>query len=199
MICDEPALMADLQAGRPVWGEVYACCRTRMWKAARRALGGHSVRGQDADDALSEAIAEAMRPGKRLPTKSLCGWLATIAALRAIDIVRPSRREVPIDEEDAQRDRVDFEGQAVDAVLVEQALDVLEGLPVERHVIEQRIMLERPAKDVAPEAGCSPQNLPNVIARALMAIRDDPAFIDDPPIDQDVDLKAPGRTSGEDR
>lgn len=199
MDCDEPALLAELHAGRPAWGDAFRCCRERMWKAAVRVLGpDRAVRGRSAGDAVGSAIEEAMRPQTALPTKSLCGWLATIAIQRARDIAKASHLETPTEDVQPNAEVESVDDAAIRALLAQRATELLEDLPAsEQHAIRERLMAQRPAKEVAAELGCTPQNLPNVIARGLMLLRAAPDFSVDISFDPDAGTDESASTQGE--
>lgn len=170
-----------------------------MWKGAARVLGrDRAVRGRSAEDAVGTAIEEAMRPGTRLPTTSLCGWLATIAIRRARDILRASRLETPTDDDlEPEAEIANVEETAVAAVLVQRAKELLPSLPApEQHAIRERLMAGRPAKDVADELGCTPQNVSNIVTRALTTLREDAAFTTTSSFDLQTEASA-GGVSGE--
>src|SRR4051812_48217403 len=124
---DDP-LLDDALAGNPDWTSIYMAHRAGMLAAARAALGAdHRARGGlSAEDAVSVAMAEVIKSGIPPGTRSLAAHLRTVAARRAIDIARRTRRQddgvLDLDELPSGDD---IEEQVTDSVAVAEAVDAV--------------------------------------------------------------------------
>lgn len=189
MEVDEAPLLAGVAASQLDWAAIYTTYRADMMRTAISVLGPRSIRGEDAEDVVTKVMTELMRKGLPTDVRNLRGFLVSVTRRRSIDVSRGRRfDEVLEDHQIEASEEDDLVGDAaVTAALVDQGRAALARLePKERHAVEQRFLLQRPAKDVAAEIDVSPQYLPKLIRKGLARLRAEIGFTDHPSFDQEV-------------
>lgn len=161
------------------WAALYAEHGRAMRIAAVGVLGGqdNEALGKSADDIVGDVVRELML--KPLPaTANLRGYLTTAVRNRARDLVRRSRHEAPVDNEfDELVGDDDIEAPSDRAELAKQAVAGLGGLSErERYAVRERVMLCRPANEVAADLGVTPQRVSQLVNAAVGRLRRLPAF-----------------------
>jgi RNA polymerase sigma factor (sigma-70 family) len=188
---DEDQMLAGVRAGQPDWAAIYAAYRADMMRVAIGVLGASgSVRGDDADDVVAKTMVELMRKGLPTDLRSVRAFLLRAIRRRAVDVTRGEHLDQEL-EPDLAATALEVEEAAVDAVILEQLLAAMPALDAsERHAIEQRLMHNRLAKEVAEEIGVAPQYLPRLIRKAFAKLRAESGFTDHDSFDQDVENRS---------
>lgn len=158
----------------PDWGPLYVQYADRLWRVARTTLrrhGGAAIHDRAAE-VVSQAFVELM---ERPPVEHPANWeafLIRVVTCRAIDLLRKEhldRREA-FPEADAQAGSVvDGTQLVIERLAVDQLLDQLDQRS--RYVLEQVIMLKRPAQEVAAELGLSPGRVSQLKTEALKQLQ----------------------------
>jgi len=164
------------------WAEVWFEQKDAMLAAANSVLHGSSALGMDAMDVASTVMEEMIRKGPPPPDVPLRPLLVVAAKRRAIDAIRrkttrfEDRRADPEDRsenEDTLEEGVEDDDLAVRAIVAVGNLP-----PRERYAIVERVMKERPAAEVGPELGVTPQRVSQLVNSGLDRIRHDPTFME---------------------
>jgi RNA polymerase sigma factor (sigma-70 family) len=163
------------------WAAIYAEHGRAMRAAALAAIGGpdKEILGKSADDIVGDLIAEFMVNGTDLSQKSnLRGYLTAAVRNRVRDLHRRSKFERPeaLDADDVVGHE-DIEDAVDREELASQATAALDQLPErERYAIVERVMKCRPAQEVGPELGVTPQRVSQLVNAGLGRLRKLPAF-----------------------
>lgn len=174
--------MGAMGTGSPPmpWADIYRAHGGAMLAAARGVLGSFAsdkeALGKSAEDVVGDVIEELMTKGIPASVKNVRGFLTTAVRRRAVDHLRRTRFETASGPAFDELEGLDGIEQAVD--LAADTDSALAALPAhERHAVEQRVMLQRPAKDVGDELGVSPQRVSQLVNAALARLRGHSAFI----------------------
>lgn len=166
-----------------------------MELAARRVLGGSTQRerehlGVSTADVVIGVMEEVITKGIPSDVKSVRAHLICVARRRALDAARRDRHELADDHDFEAHHDADpsLDDQVQSNLLAAAALEALEDLPEnERYAMRERVMLERPAKEVGAELGVTPQRVSQLKNSALAKLRSLPAFVDLLPRDLPAD------------
>lgn len=163
----------------PTWAEVYAEHGPAMRRTARRLVGeDREVLGKSADDIVNDVLVGLIAKGPPPTHGNLRGYLLRAVINRARDQFRRQRFESPNQEAIAlQLADDDTALLAERRVLAAIAVGLLDDLtPGQRCAIEQRVMLGRPAHEVAAELGVESPRIAQLCNAGMKRIRKHPAF-----------------------
>jgi RNA polymerase sigma factor (sigma-70 family) len=175
-------LVAAIRAGHSDgWRNAYAAHAADMHGAAFKVVRNKS----DRDDAVQEAISSVMKSGLPHDVRDLRALLCQVSRNKAWDIIRRNRRLVLVGEggdvaAEAAMTWSDQnpEGLALDRIDVDRALACRSSMNDKQwYALEQRLMLNRPAKDVAVELDVQPQRVSQLIIEAIAVIRQKQSFV----------------------
>ena len=168
------ALGPDEQAA---WADIYVEHGQAMRKVARLMLRDQLIDGKTADEIVGDVLADIMLKG--IPAvKNIRSYLCEAVRNRVRDAYRRHAR-VDWNEPDLNENPSgeDVQADVEVNVLAGAATEALAEIPErERYAIEQRIMLARPAKDVAEDLGVEPQRISQLYNAGLRRIRESPSF-----------------------
>lgn len=186
---DETAILAGIRAGEPDWGSIYLTYRDTLYREVGRVLRDEEryPGGLDPDDIVLEIVQKLQEKGIPSDVRRLRSYLIAVAHNHAVDLLRHHSfhhkdefgevmvaREVGLEDEFASAlmdSNVDVEGAVLEDILSEEIIDNLNLLtPGERHVLVERAMRRRPAREVASELGVSPQRVPQLARAAALRI-----------------------------
>lgn len=176
-------LVAAIRAGQPeAWRNAYIAHSGDMRAAAAKVLRSES----DRDDAVQEAISSVMKSGLPEDISNLRAYLCQATRFKAYDIVRKQSRLVLLDEDDGSQatavaaatgSEVDPADVALDRLDVDRALACRTDMNDKQWTaLEQRLMLDRPARDVAAELDVEPQRVSQLVKEAIAIIRKKQSF-----------------------
>lgn len=195
------ALLAAIVSGTPeqrraAWHDAYIAYRSKMFGAAFKKTNNE----HDANDAVLQVFSEVMTgdPTKLANIKNLGSYLAGAASNRGVDIIRKNGKTDTTDPDDLV-DLLDGDADMADKIINETALAhglaILDEMPEKvRYAYVQRVLHNRPAKDVAAERRYKPQYVSQLVARALAIIEERSAFIDRGTVDLTSPATSPGET-----
>lgn len=202
MVDWEERAIASVRAGAPDVEAVYMAYRVPMKQTAARKLEGehNETLGLSADDVVAEIIADVYE-GKIKLDPSVVGrlrpYLRRIVANQAVSLMRLRGAESRARSRQHPADLTDIEADVETIVLAEQVEDHMSVLTDhERHVMVEYVKKGRPAKDVAVELECTPQNISQLRKSALRKLFADLPFGDDPSNDQLMNGDAGEREEG---
>ncbi len=189
--------MSETATGEPInWAAFYAEHGALMRRAAKSVLGKSATSdgatlGVSVDDVVHQVMADLMEKGLPAGVRSIRGFLYRRIESRAKDARKRGvhQPELPegADNTDGTNVALEVEFRLESAAIVD-ALDELS----ERHrfVVIERVMKNRPAKEVAADLGIEPQGLPSLQRTAIDQLRantDLMLSLDQPPADHDTD------------
>jgi RNA polymerase sigma factor (sigma-70 family) len=159
--------------------ELYLVNRDPMWRTAQRILKGVAVAGTSVEDVVQQVVVEIKERGlpEGLATPAqIKAYLRTCVVSRSIDALRKRRQHEHLDDDDlshrADPGPMDPSVRVEQAVLVEACLKRLCHLtPNERFAFEERVVKQRPAKDVASELKVAPPRVSQLVTAALRKLR----------------------------
>ena len=140
--------------GRPDLGALFLCYREVLWRVAQSRLP-RFMRDR-AEDVIMRVFLELLQNQPTEPVRNWEGLLVDRVKKRAMDVYRKEHVEQVGDfpaEDAAVFGVVDGATSRADAALVRSVLSRLE--PRSRQVLEEVVMANRPAKDLAAEWGVS--------------------------------------------
>lgn len=178
-------LLARIRAGEPdTWATAYKQYRELTHRVTANAMRGESrsVLGRSADDVEIAVWQEAMRLG--VPEGvSLRAHLIKLCKSRAVDALRrgTARPEDELPESDDEKvrpgDADTYNGVSVEELVVRADLadrisahlDLLtDG---QRYAVIERVMKQRPAKDVAVDLDVAPPRIAQLVTQAFKKLR----------------------------
>ena len=200
-VTSSSALLAAIVSGTPeeraaAWHDAYIECRPKMFGAAYKKTGN----ADDANDAVLQVFSEVMTadPATLANVKNLGSYLASAASNRAVDIVRKNDKTDAVDPSsfvDLVDPDIDAADQIINEAALEHGLAILDEMPEEvRHAYVERVLFNRPAKDVAAERGYKPQYVSQLVTKAVAFIEEHSAFIDRGTIDSTSPATSPSET-----
>jgi RNA polymerase sigma factor (sigma-70 family) len=164
------------------WAAAWMEWGSAMLTAAARVLQGQELLGVDAETVVSQVFLEMMQKGPPPTDRPPGPHLIAAARNRATDAVRRHTRHHDAyapDPDTVSAGGGDQADRVAEADLAARAVVAVGHLPPkQRHVMKERVMKQRPAKDVAAEINVTPQRIPQLITEAITALRRHPAFID---------------------
>ena len=173
------------RADIPSWAELFEQHAAAMRVSVSAIIQGNADQGDpttagtSADDVVSDVFRELIDKGDSLPAGSERSFLCRRARDRAIDRIRATsiRRRHELAGRADERTDLGTEETVIDQFDAAAIIDALDRLPDrERSVVEERVLLGRPAKDVAAELGVAPQYISQIVKATCDKIRTDPTF-----------------------
>ena len=173
---------------------------------ARRRLPCLVRNEHDSDDALQEAFSSVMKSGLPDSIDNLQAYLCEVTRNKARDITRRNKRLVLTAEDERVLPPTPGPPIFIRALSISQLtgstpIALLECRQYmndkQRYALEQRLMLGRPATEVAAELGVEPQRVSQLVSEAVRIIRKKQSFVDDRYDDIPLQQLAASGTEGE--
>lgn len=150
-----------------------------MIDVATSQLRGRVADGKLPEDIVSEVVAELIARNALSGVGNVAGFLTTVVKRRCLDALDRGKRQTPTAPDELPQALVTGTGEAALANIESADLKAMvDGLPArQRHVIVERVMKGRSAKDVAEELGVTSQRIAQIKNEALANLRNNPGFI----------------------